>query len=56
MDSLKQKIEKLIEPADIKINGERPWDIQVNDVGFTREFFQAAPLLLERVMWTDGGK
>jgi cyclopropane-fatty-acyl-phospholipid synthase len=28
---LREKVEKILEPADIKINGGRPWDIQVHD-------------------------
>lgn len=27
----KQKIERLLEPAGIRINGSQPWDIQVLD-------------------------
>jgi len=31
---LKKKFEKLFKPADIKINGKRPWDITVHDDSF----------------------
>jgi cyclopropane-fatty-acyl-phospholipid synthase len=32
----RRQLEKLITPADIRINGERPWDIQVHDDRFFR--------------------
>ena len=32
----RRQVEKLITPADIRINGERPWDIQVHDDRFFR--------------------
>src|SRR6056297_549582 len=36
MASAKETIEKLIEPTDVRINGERPFDIRVNDDRFFR--------------------
>lgn len=30
-NSSKTKVEKLLEAADVRINGDRPWDIQVHD-------------------------
>ncbi|MDI6687100.1 MAG: cyclopropane fatty acyl phospholipid synthase [Desulfobacterales bacterium] len=30
-DKLRQKVEKLLSFADVKINGDRPWDIQVHN-------------------------
>src|SRR6056297_3030323 len=37
MASAKETIEKLIEPTDVRINGERPFDIRVNDDRFYRK-------------------
>lgn len=34
MSTLQSKAQKLLEPADIKINGSRPWDITVHDSRF----------------------
>jgi cyclopropane-fatty-acyl-phospholipid synthase len=34
MVSAKQKVEEILALADIKVNGERPWDIKVNDERF----------------------
>jgi len=30
-ESQRRKIESILAPADIRINGDRPWDLQVND-------------------------
>src|SRR5690606_9434049 len=39
----KETIEKLLAKADIKINGYRPWDLQVNDDSlFKRVFTQGS--------------
>ena len=44
MDSAKKAIEQLIANADIKINGERPWDIKVNDERFYRAILRGGSL------------
>lgn len=31
MDSIKNKVQRLLESADVRINGDRPWDIQVKN-------------------------
>jgi len=31
---LKQRVQRLLERADIQLNGNRPWDIQVRDDAF----------------------
>ncbi|HSX45781.1 MAG TPA: cyclopropane fatty acyl phospholipid synthase [Candidatus Saccharimonadia bacterium] len=31
MDKARETVERLLKPADVKINGKRPWDIQVHD-------------------------
>jgi len=44
MDSAKKAIEQLIANADIKINGDRPWDIKVNDERFYRAILRGGSL------------
>ena len=34
LDSQRGKIESILATADIHINGEQPWDMQVNDKRF----------------------
>ena len=36
MSKLQEKIENLLAPADIKINGDRPWDIQIHNEALYR--------------------
>lgn len=44
MTSQKQTIEALLEPADVKINGSRPWDIKVNRERFYRRVLREGSL------------
>ena len=31
---LKKRVQRLLDPADVRLDGERPWDIQVHEDGF----------------------
>ncbi len=42
----KQVIEKFIEPLNIRLNGERPWDIQVKESGFYQRVLSEGSLAL----------
>jgi cyclopropane-fatty-acyl-phospholipid synthase len=39
-----QKIERLLEGTDVRINGDRPWDVQVHDERFYRRVLTEASL------------
>jgi cyclopropane-fatty-acyl-phospholipid synthase len=45
-DSKAKTISKLLESADIKINGTRPWDIQVRNPNFYDAFFHGTSLTI----------
>lgn len=58
-DKLKQKISDLLSEADVKINGKRPWDIQVHNENFYRRVLSQGALGLgESYMegWWDAEK
>lgn len=42
----RRMIEKLLDPMDIRIDGERPWDIRVNDPGFYHKVLSGGSLAL----------
>ncbi len=44
MDRSKLILEKLIEGADVRLNGDRPWDIQVHDERFYRAVLRGGSL------------
>ena len=53
---LRRRVERLLAPADVKIGGERPWDIQVhNDALYSRVLVEGALGLGESYMdgWWD---
>ena len=55
-DKLKQKMQELLSIADVKINGKRPWDIQIHNEDFyQRVLSQGALGLGESYMdgWWD---
>ena len=55
-DKLRQKVEGLLSFADVKINGDRPWDMQVhNDKLYTRVFAEGSLGIGESYMdgWWD---
>ena len=43
---MKQTMQNLLDNADVKINGKRPWDIQVNNLGFYSRVFADGSLAL----------
>jgi len=46
MSSLKSKAEQILNLADVKINGNRPWDIQVYNEDFYKKIFSGGSLSL----------
>lgn len=46
MVDLKQKAQEILDPADIKINGSRPWDIQVKNPKFYSRVLSGGSLAL----------
>ena len=56
MPSFKRKTQEIFDSADIKINGNRPWDIQVHNENFYSRVLSGGSLALgERYMdgWWD---
>lgn len=43
---MKKIIQKLLEPSDVQINGDRPWDIQVHDPQFFERVLSGGSLAL----------
>jgi cyclopropane-fatty-acyl-phospholipid synthase len=48
-------IKEILSPADITINGSRPWDIQVKDERFYYRIIRHGSLGLVKHIWMDGG-
>ncbi|TVQ41671.1 MAG: cyclopropane fatty acyl phospholipid synthase, partial [Wenzhouxiangella sp.] len=51
--SAKDKLSALLDMADIKVNGQRPWDIQVHDDRFYQRLFSQGSLGAGEA-WMDG--
>lgn len=51
----RQRVEALLELADIQVNGNRPWDIQVHDPGFSPVYWARGRLAWASPTWTAGG-
>jgi cyclopropane-fatty-acyl-phospholipid synthase len=53
--SSRTRIEQLLSGADIQLNGDRPWDIQINDVRFFQRVFSGSLAVGEAYMdgWWD---
>jgi cyclopropane-fatty-acyl-phospholipid synthase len=55
---LKKRVQRLLDPADVRLGGERPWDIQVHEDGFySRALTHGSLGLGESYMdgWWDAG-
>lgn len=50
----RRMVEKLLDPMDIRIDGERPWDIRVNDPGFYHKVLSGGSLALGE-SYMEGG-
>ena len=43
---MKEQVQKILDLADIKINGDRPWDIQVHNKDFYKRVLSGGSLAL----------
>ena len=43
---MKKQVQKLLDLADVKINGDRPWDIQVHNKNFYKRVLSGGSLAL----------
>lgn len=51
----KDVLQSLAEKADIRINGNRPWDVQVHNENLYRRVLGQGTLGLGEAIWTAGG-
>ncbi len=46
MDAVKRQVGELLETADVRINGDRPWDIQIHNDNLYRRVLKKGSLSL----------
>ena len=54
-EKAKQVLQDLLSVADVKINGNRPWDIQVHNPKFYSRVLAEQSMGWESLIWMGGG-
>ncbi|HTF25782.1 MAG TPA: hypothetical protein VK937_18010 [Candidatus Limnocylindria bacterium] len=54
-DKLKEQIQKILSVADIRVSGDRQWDISVNNDQFYPRVLRLGSLGLGNPTWMAGG-